>query len=69
MNKDVLLEIGTEELPAHYMPGALQQLKEAAAAQLTEAHIAYKDIRTMGTPRRLAHRRYCGKTGRCFRKK
>ena len=56
MNKDVLLEIGTEELPAHYMPGALQQLKEAAAARLTEAHIAYKDIRTMGTPRRLALR-------------
>ncbi len=28
MSKDLLLEIGTEEIPAHYMPSALKQLHE-----------------------------------------
>lgn len=28
MAKDLLLEIGTEEVPAHFMPGILAQLKE-----------------------------------------
>ena len=28
MSKDLLLEIGTEEIPAHFMPGILQQLKD-----------------------------------------
>ena len=28
MSKDLLLEIGTEEVPAHAMPGILAELKE-----------------------------------------
>lgn len=51
---DYLLEIGTEEIPAKFMPGALAQLKELAAKKLAEKRIKYAEIKTMGTPRRLA---------------
>ena len=34
MSKTLLLEIGTEEVPAHVMPGILSQLKENAAKTL-----------------------------------
>lgn len=54
MSKDLLLEIGTEEIPAHYMPSALKQLHEGAADIFAKNHLDYKDIRTVGTPRRLA---------------
>lgn len=54
MSKDILLEIGTEEVPAHAMPGILRQLREAAATALQEAHIPFDAVRTVGTPRRLA---------------
>lgn len=54
MVKDILLEIGTEEIPAKFMPGALAQLAEIAKAKLDERRIAYGEILTFGTPRRLA---------------
>ena len=54
MSKDLLLEIGTEEIPAHYMPSALKQLHEGAADIFAKNHLDYKEIRTVGTPRRLA---------------
>ena len=54
MSKDLLLEIGTEEVPAHAMPGILAELKENAAKALAELRLAYGDIRTIGTPRRMA---------------
>lgn len=50
----LLLEIGTEEIPAHAMPGILNQLKTLAEKALTEARINFGKIRTLGTPRRLA---------------
>jgi len=51
---DYILEIGTEEIPAKFMFGALAQLKELAAKKLQKQRIKYERIRTMGTPRRLA---------------
>ena len=54
MSKDLLLEIGTEEIPAHAMPGILSQLKENAAKAFKELRLSYTDIRTLGTPRRTA---------------
>jgi glycyl-tRNA synthetase beta chain len=51
---DYLLEIGTEEIPAKFMPGALNQLQELAGKILDEKRIKYGSIETMGTPRRLA---------------
>ena len=49
-----LLEIGTEELPAGDLDGALAQLRELVPAQLAEARLEHGDIHVMGTPRRLA---------------
>lgn len=54
MAKDLLLEIGTEEVPAHFMPGILSQLKDKAAAAFKELRLSYEDITTLGTPRRTA---------------
>lgn len=54
MSKDVLLEIGTEEIPAHYMPSILAQIKELAATKFDEANISYGTVRSLGTPRRVA---------------
>lgn len=51
---DYLLEIGTEEIPAKFMPGALIQMQELTERILDEKRIKYGEIETMGTPRRLA---------------
>ena len=50
----LLLEIGTEEIPAHAMPAILNQLKELAEKNLKEARIDFGEVKTLGTPRRLA---------------
>lgn len=49
----LLFEIGTEEIPAKFMPGILAQLKELAEKKLTEQRIPYADVRVLGTPRRM----------------
>ena len=49
-----LLEIGTEEIPARFMAPALKQLQETAAKELQSTRLGYGDIKTYGTPRRLA---------------
>ena len=50
---DFLLEIGTEEIPASYIPPALDQLREVASQSLETARLPFEDIRTLATPRRL----------------
>lgn len=50
----LLFEIGTEEIPAKFMPGILKQLKELAAAKMQELRITFEDITVYGTPRRMA---------------
>ncbi len=52
--KDLLLEVGTEEIPAAFLPDALKALREKALKELQNQRIAFKEITTMGTPRRLA---------------
>ncbi|MBD3879496.1 MAG: glycine--tRNA ligase subunit beta [Quinella sp. 1Q5] len=52
--RTLLLEIGTEEIPAHAMPNILSQLKTLAEKSLTEARIDFGEVKTLGTPRRLA---------------
>ena len=47
MAKDLLFEIGTEEVPAHVMPGTLAQLKENAEKAFKENRIAFKAVRTL----------------------
>ena len=53
MAKDFLFEIGTEEIPARFMAGALNELKIKTKQLLEKERLAYKDINTYGTPRRL----------------
>ena len=53
MAKNFVFEIGTEEIPAGFMPSILRQLKDLAAKAFKEAHLSYGSIDTMGTPRRL----------------
>ncbi len=50
---NVVLEIGTEEIPAQYMENALKDLNRLAKKYLEESSINYKEIKVYGTPRRL----------------
>jgi glycyl-tRNA synthetase beta chain len=52
--KTLLLEIGTEEIPAGYIEPALAALATTLAQKLDEARIRHGAVRTFGTPRRLA---------------
>lgn len=49
----VLLEIGTEEIPAAYLPPALAQMRELARVRLDAERIVFDAIASWGTPRRL----------------
>ncbi len=51
---DLLLEIGTEEIPADYIEPALNALSTLLLKRLTESRIEHGDVKTFGTPRRLA---------------
>ncbi len=53
MAKDLLFEIGIEEIPARFMEPALKQIRELTAAGLDEAGLEHGQIRTYGTPRRF----------------
>ncbi|MHB9132365.1 MAG: glycine--tRNA ligase subunit beta [Armatimonadota bacterium] len=49
----ILLEIGTEEMPAAFLPSALAQLYELARARFTAERIAFTTLHTWSTPRRI----------------
>jgi len=51
---DLLFEIGTEEIPAGFVPPALRQLEEDLARALDEARLEHGEVKAVGTPRRLA---------------
>lgn len=53
MAKDLLFEIGLEEMPARFMEPALKQIQELTASKFAEAGLTYENIKTYGTPRRL----------------
>ncbi len=52
--QDFLLELGFEELPARFVPGALAALSQAIRKGLKDERLAHGDVREYGTPRRLA---------------
>lgn len=54
MVTNLLFEIGTEEIPAQYMPKTLEQLSGIIGAKLDENRIQYNEIKPLGTPRRIA---------------
>ena len=51
--KELLLEIGTEEIPAGFVPQALIDLEGIAQKELGASRIDFSGIKTFGTPRRL----------------
>ncbi|HEX7512514.1 MAG TPA: glycine--tRNA ligase subunit beta, partial [Candidatus Methylomirabilis sp.] len=53
MGKELLFEIGTEEIPSGYLPPALEDLKTVASRLLAEQRLTFAELRTLGTPRRL----------------
>lgn len=52
--RDLLLELGFEELPARFIQGALQQLAEAITTGLQQERLSFGQVQTFSTPRRLA---------------
>ncbi|MBQ3402890.1 MAG: glycine--tRNA ligase subunit beta [Synergistaceae bacterium] len=51
--KNILLEIGTEEIPSRFIPDALETLKKNAEASLSANRITFTAAKTYATPRRL----------------
>ena len=50
---DLLFEIGTEEIPASYVPPVLEQLRKIATESLTNHRVPFGDVEALGTPRRI----------------
>jgi glycyl-tRNA synthetase beta chain len=53
MNR-LLVEIGTEEIPAGYIQPALNAFSAILVKKMADARIEHGDVKTFGTPRRLA---------------
>ncbi|MDQ0058354.1 glycine--tRNA ligase subunit beta [Paenibacillus harenae] len=54
MAKDLLLEIGLEEVPARFVRGAMNQLKDKMVKWLADSRISHGEVVAYATPRRLA---------------
>jgi glycyl-tRNA synthetase beta chain len=54
MTKDLVFEIGVEEIPASYIAPALAQLDGSLRAGLSGARLSFESLDTYATPRRLA---------------
>jgi len=52
--KDLLIELGTEELPPKALKGLAQAFKNGIAKGLDAADLSYDNIKSYATPRRLA---------------
>jgi glycyl-tRNA synthetase beta chain len=52
--RDLLLEIGLEEMPARFVTDSMNQLQTKVAAWLDENRISYEEVTAYSTPRRLA---------------
>jgi glycyl-tRNA synthetase beta chain len=53
MSKELLLEIGTEEIPSAFLPKAIKDMDDIIRKELSQRRIRHGDIKTMATPRRL----------------
>lgn len=54
MAKELLLEIGTEEIPARFLPPVLEEMADSFRKMMDAERIGVGEILTWGTPRRLA---------------
>lgn len=53
MAQDLLLEIGVEEIPSAYLPGAVRELRGLAERRFEEERLAFDQLNVYATPRRL----------------
>ena len=53
MGKELLLEIGTEEIPAAFLPKAIKDMEEIIRKEFSNRRIEHGAIKAMATPRRL----------------
>lgn len=53
MGKELLLEIGTEEIPAAFLPQAMKDMEEMIRREFADMTLSHGAIKTMATPRRL----------------
>ncbi len=52
--RNLVLEIGAEELPSRFIPDALAFLEKSAREDFAAARIAFKNLSVFATPRRIA---------------
>ena len=52
--KDFLFELGVEEIPAGYIAGAIETIKDHFETNLKKANLAYNELIIFSTPRRFA---------------
>ena len=53
MAKDLLWELGVEEVPARFLPPVIKQLQELAEEGFRNAGLSYDELKVLATPRRL----------------
>ncbi len=53
MVKDLLVEIGTEEMPANYMEGIRRNFKQLVENTFSKNRLSYNECQVFSTPRRL----------------
>ena len=49
--KELLLEIGTEEIPAGFIPRALMDLGKLIRKEMEASRVDFEGVNTLGTPR------------------
>ncbi|MFC7681514.1 glycine--tRNA ligase subunit beta [Paenibacillus sp. GCM10028914] len=54
MAKDLLFEIGLEEVPARFLRAAMEQLEDRTVKWLEASRVAHGEVKSFATPRRLA---------------
>jgi glycyl-tRNA synthetase beta chain len=52
--KELFLEIGTEEIPAGFIPRAMAEMEAIITRELSNARLSFGEVKTLATPRRLA---------------
>ncbi|MDR1741402.1 MAG: glycine--tRNA ligase subunit beta [Synergistaceae bacterium] len=54
MKRDLVLEIGTEEIPSRFIPPAIETLSALADSEFVKARVSFEAASVYATPRRLA---------------
>ena len=49
--KELFLELGTEEIPAGFIPRAMAEMEAIITRELTNARLSFSEVKTLATPR------------------